>query len=101
MKPTFIKFSTIALFFSISVSAQKNPKAEYGKISLEELSKTKYEIDSTADAIVLYEKAESYFVYDENIGFQIETEIFIRKMLRWAFQFEIDTRCSLMYLVAN
>lgn len=81
MKPTFIKFSIIALFFSISVSAQKNPKAEYGKISLEELSKTKYEIDSTADAIVLYEKAESYFVYDENIGFQIETEIFVRKKI--------------------
>ena len=25
----------------------------------------------------------------------------INKMLRWAFHFEVDTRCSLMYLIAN
>jgi hypothetical protein len=30
-----------------------------------------------------------------------KAEIFIRKMLRWALHFEVDTRCSLMYLVAN
>jgi hypothetical protein len=30
-----------------------------------------------------------------------KAEIFVRKMLRWAFHFEIDTRASLMYLIAN
>jgi hypothetical protein len=30
-----------------------------------------------------------------------KAEIFVRKMLRWAFNFEIDTRCSIMYVVAN
>ncbi|MCP9770950.1 DUF3857 domain-containing protein [Lacihabitans sp. LS3-19] len=89
MKPTFIKFTLILLIISIAVAAQKNPNAEYGKVSLQELSKTKYEIDSTADAIVLYEKAESYFVYDDNIGFQIETEYFIRKKILKPSAFEL------------
>ena len=31
----------------------------------------------------------------------LKAEILIRKMLPWAFQFDIDTRCSLMYLIAN
>lgn len=30
-----------------------------------------------------------------------QAEIFVRKMLRWAFGFDIDTRCSLMYIISN
>jgi hypothetical protein len=63
------------------VNAQDKPKVEYGKISLQTLTQTKFDIDSTADAIVLFEKSTTNFRYDEQIGFLIETEFFIRKKI--------------------
>jgi hypothetical protein len=35
-----------------------------------------------------------------NTDFQA-AEIFVRRMLRWATRMEIDTRCSVMYVVSN
>lgn len=56
-------------------------KTVYGKISKEDLSRKSYPVDSTADCIILYEKATVNFRFDDNEGFYIETEIFVRKRI--------------------
>lgn len=77
------------LFITFTLQAQQKPKAEFGKVTMQDLNKMKYEIDSTADAVVLFEKATTYFTYDERIGFVIETEIFIRKKILKPSAFEL------------
>jgi Domain of Unknown Function with PDB structure (DUF3857) len=59
----------------------QRPKVEYGKITKEEIQKSKYDIDSTTDAVVLYEKATTKISYEENRGIYHETEFFIRKKI--------------------
>ncbi len=47
---------------------------KYGKISKEELEATSHSLDSEANAAVLYRKASTKFVYDEEDGFMVRTE---------------------------
>jgi Domain of Unknown Function with PDB structure (DUF3857) len=68
------------ILFSNVVFAQR-PKVEYGKISIEDVKKSKYDIDSTTDAVVLYEKATTKISQDDSRGFYYETELFIRKKI--------------------
>lgn len=84
-KTVLVILLTICTF---STKAQK-PNVKFGSVTVDELKKSKYEIDSTADAIVLFEKATTYFTYDDRIGFQIETEIFIRKKILKPSAFEL------------
>ncbi len=69
--------AALAACMCTQVLAQR-PKVEFGKVLMDDVKKTKYEIDSTAEAIVLYEKADTEINYDENHGFYHETTIFIR-----------------------
>jgi hypothetical protein len=39
-------------------------------------------------------------LHSGNTDFQA-AEILVRRMLRWATRMEIDTRCSVMYVVSN
>ena len=84
---TLILFVLTTSFYS-SIAQQK-PMFEFGKILLDDLKKNKFEIDTTADAVVLYEKADSRFTYDDNIGFAIETEYTIRKKIIKPSAFEL------------
>jgi hypothetical protein len=76
-----LSFLAFLFMFSAKTNAQERPKVEFGKITTAEVEKTKYEIDSTADAIVLYEKADTRFGYNDNIGLYHETTFFIRKKI--------------------
>jgi hypothetical protein len=69
--------STFLLFFASLISFNnfaQAPKFKFGTVSISELEKTQYEIDSTAEAVILYDKAEVNFGFDENIGFYIDRE---------------------------
>ena len=80
----------LGLLASINTLAQK-PKVEFGKVDIEELKKAKYEIDTTAEAIVLYEKADTEINYEISRGFYHETTIFIRKKILKASALSMGT----------
>ncbi len=48
---------------------------KYGKVSKEELEEKYYPLDSSANAAVLYKNRQTYFDYQQNIGFMVITEI--------------------------
>ncbi len=63
------------------VAAQPDPN--FGAISVEDLARKVFEADSSAEAVVLFEKGVVNFKYSDarNMGFYIETEIHIRKKI--------------------
>jgi hypothetical protein len=75
-------FNTLIFTFLVTffTNAQK-PTIKFGNVSLEELKKSKYDIDTTADAVVLYEKAEIIIGYDDYSGFYLETDFIFRKKI--------------------
>ena len=79
-------------FFYHSVCAQNFPH-EFGKYSNEEFQLTKYDKDPSAEAVVIYDIGESFFVNNDN-GFEIiferklKIKVFNKAGLKWA-QFEI------------
>lgn len=68
----------IVLLCSLSSFSQTY---EFGKVSKEELKESVYELDNTADAIVLYEKNRIYFEYNNSEGFMLVTDVFKRVKL--------------------
>jgi TPR repeat protein len=40
-----------------------------------------YKIDSSAASVVLYEKGETWFGYDENMGFFYQTDVHVRRKI--------------------
>jgi hypothetical protein len=80
-----MKFKSLAIICIIALSSSKllaqKPAIKFGYITLEEILKSKYEIDSTAEAIILYEKVDVHFRLDETDGFYIETETHVRKKI--------------------
>ncbi|WP_103072433.1 transglutaminase domain-containing protein [Aquimarina sediminis] len=66
------------LLFGVRGFSQKH---EFGKISKEELTEHSYELDTTANAVVLYEKKRVYFEYDQANGFRLITDVFKRVKL--------------------
>lgn len=62
------------ILISASTLAQ-NANEKFGKLSSQDLLKTHSEIDSTADAEVLFDKGTITFEYDENMGFCYRTLI--------------------------
>jgi transglutaminase-like putative cysteine protease len=84
-------------FYSLSILAQviKSPDIVFGKVSIEDLSATKYSLDSNAVAVVLYEKGISYYDFNAN-GMKLVHEKHVRiKILspnaaNWT-RFEIPT----------
>ncbi len=63
------------------VAAQPNPN--FGGITVEDLARKVFEADSSAEAVVLFEKGVVNFGYVNvsNMGFYIETEIHVRKKI--------------------
>ncbi|WP_271767559.1 transglutaminase [Aquimarina algiphila] len=86
------------LMVSISSFAQEY---KFGQVSKEELLASTSEIDSTADAEVLYENKKIYFRYDENDGFKLITEVFKRIKLYDKNGFDYGTDKVLLYKRGN
>lgn len=78
----------LLLLFSFSITVAQEFKL--GKVSVAELEENFYPIDSTASAAILYNKARTFFSYDINFGFSINTEkifrikIYKKEGLKWA-----------------
>jgi len=67
MKP--LNFFCIVLFFCAStVFSQENFSFQFGKLTQHEMNMTKYELDSTAEAVVIYETGKYYFQGDDASG---------------------------------
>ncbi|WP_291962269.1 DUF3858 domain-containing protein [Maribacter sp.] len=60
------------LFFSLLSNAQNY---DFGKVSKEELIEQSYPLDSSAVAAYLYKYRKSYYVYSQNSGLSLVTEI--------------------------
>jgi transglutaminase-like putative cysteine protease len=80
-----------ATLLCINLQAQtKAPKVKFGKVSEDELSMKQYEKDTSADAVVLFDKGELRFIYENNKGFQyifdkhIRIKIFNANALNYA-----------------
>ena len=68
-----IQFSIILLgLFSLSYGQFKEPK--FGKIEMSEMTMTRYEKDTTADALVLFDIGNSRFVLNSERRFQFQFE---------------------------
>jgi hypothetical protein len=78
------------LVFAIFFSKVSGQKFELGKVSVKELEEKKHPIDTTAAAVILFNKAKTFFRYDVKYGFSINTEqvfrikIYKKEGLRWA-----------------
>jgi len=66
------------LMLSTGLVYAQDETLKFGKIDIKDLMKLKYENDTTAGAVVLGDKGQSYFQYDELNGFQIIFERHLR-----------------------
>ena len=70
-------FASILCAFVIVLSSNaysQNVDTKFGKISMDEMKMTRYENDTSASAVILFDKARTYFTYDNIRGFQINFE---------------------------
>lgn len=67
-----ITTTILTLFITISCFSQE---IKFGKVSKTELEEKLYPNDSTADAAYLYRYRKTHYKYDQNIGFEVVTEI--------------------------
>src|SRR5687768_794654 len=71
MKNSLLLFS--ALFVSFSLFAQKNgTPRKFGKVTAEELKPTVYDLDSSANAIILYDYGESQIIGNTRGWFSLQ-----------------------------
>ena len=71
--------TVIVVFLMPIIIFGQKPEMKFGKISKEELEMEYYEQDSSANALVLFDKGYSYFVYDNNYhGFKLIFERHVR-----------------------
>ena len=65
-------------FFSVSVFGA-DPEIKFGKITQEELEMKRYERDTTASAVVLYEELDIRYEYDSQLStFRVVNQYFVR-----------------------
>ncbi len=72
----FFKYALLSVFFAtfcFTITAQDAP-IKYGKIDLADLQMKVYSKDTSAEAVVLCDYAESYHVYNTSSGLQIAFE---------------------------
>ncbi|WP_095074994.1 transglutaminase domain-containing protein [Tenacibaculum jejuense] len=63
------------LFLIAFTSTSFAQEFKFGKVSKEAILQKKHQKDSTASAAYLYNKRRTYYLYDENNGFMLTTEI--------------------------
>lgn len=86
MKKTL--FAVLFGFFLTTLNGQNN--FELGRVSIPELEQKVCPNDTTAPAAILFNKARTYFKYDNSFGFSIVTEnsfrikIYKKEGLKWA-----------------
>jgi len=82
MKPLVFKSFAVGvlLLLKLPLSAQKEG-VKFGKVTVSDLAEKHYAIDSTAEAVILYDYAYTYFTYKENVGIVINTDYHIRKRI--------------------
>ena len=73
MKNNFTFTLAILAFFSFSITAHAQKKIKIGKVSMDELKMSTYKPDSTAKAVILYEKR--YYNIEYNNGFQLVVDV--------------------------
>ncbi|TYP75877.1 DUF3857 domain-containing protein [Aquimarina intermedia] len=78
MKNSINSIVVIILMFTTHGFAQD---FKFGKVSKQELLEKSYEMDTTANAVVLYESRNINFQYSQNNGFQLITEVHKRVKL--------------------
>lgn len=66
----------VVFFFTVAIAAAQ--KFEPGKVSLAELQEKSHPADSNAAAAILFNKAKSYFKYDDKKGFTAKHEYIFR-----------------------
>jgi len=84
--------TSLALIFLLIILLPKGQAQEFklGKVSIKELEEKVYPNDTTAPAAILFNKARTYFKYDNKLGFSIVTEnsfrikIYKKDGLKWA-----------------
>ncbi len=77
MKKTFV--FTVALILLVNFLNAQKKKVKFGKVSKEELLMKYYEPDSSANAVILYDKGNTYFRFDNQIkGFKYVFERHVR-----------------------
>ncbi len=64
---------SLVIFFSFSTISAQDYK--FGKVSKEELEEKYYELDSSANAVILYKSRDTYFEYNQEQGFQVVTDV--------------------------
>ena len=67
----------LILFTSVHLKAQEE-KFKYGKVSMEDLKMTRYDKDTSAEAVILGDVGSSYFDYDKDKGFMLIFERLLR-----------------------
>jgi hypothetical protein len=63
---------SITLIFSFNLIAQD---LKFGKVSKEELQEKFYPQDTSANAAVLFKNRETYYVYNQNMGWALHTRV--------------------------
>jgi hypothetical protein len=82
----------LSICFALTAhSIWSQPLVKFGEVSIAELSKNVYEIDSSADAVVLYDKGVSRFVGNNNGWFDIVFEKHTRIKILKSSAFELAT----------
>lgn len=67
-----ILLAVLLLLFTMEITAQNY---KFGKVSKEELEEVFYPLDSSANAAVLYKKRKTYFEYNNQTGWELNTKV--------------------------
>jgi len=62
----------LVVLFAQDIAAQNY---KFGKVSKEELEEKYYPLDSSANAVVLYKKRRTYFEYNNQTGWELNTKV--------------------------
>lgn len=84
----------ISVFSIFTITAQNY---DFGKVSKEELQEKFNPLDSSASATYLYKKRKTYFIYNQEEGFQLFTEIHERIKIYNKEGFEYATKEIRLY----
>jgi hypothetical protein len=90
----FLLWACFALF---TQSLWSQPIVKYGQVGVDEISKNVYEIDSSADAIILYEKGISRFEGNVEGWFDVIHENHTRIKILKSSAFELATHEIILY----